>query len=499
MLRCLTIVLGLIFIQSLFSQEVITTHFYTANKVSIKGKIKNYHPNQDNRFVTIIPHDITGMGKDTSVYISDDGVFQAQVFQPFEGDLGLTYRKEFVYLYAGRNEQISIEIDDVKWEKRQENTDALIIGGVSASTSREMNRFKSKIDNHQFTYSPVMGNKNIADKDFTRETNALMNEQLSFLKNYVTENVVIDQKFIKWAKNEIVFIAGRNIAFNCFASKMNTTITYPQLRSLLDKIPLNQIAIPNNAYYYRFLNLLSSDLEIIANINPIYKDTIKSLGNNSILLQMHQIDIYSKNLARELMYFYKFQSQVGRKNNNAKKYKDEFGSVINDPYLSKRYSDMLGDKEEFVSYDIIQKIRKQPSSDTLVHKIEDLLMANKGSYLYLDFWGSWCGPCMNEMQYYPLLIRQLRDRPIVFVFMSVETALKEMQEIQKKHGIKGRFLQLSQNETKILSNAFGFNSYPSHFLVDPRGMLIRNDLPHIAMGTNINSALVDELQNIISK
>jgi thiol-disulfide isomerase/thioredoxin len=149
--------------------------------------------------------------------------------------------------------------------------------------------------------------------------------------------------------------------------------------------------------------------------------------------------------------------------------------------------------ENFEAFAIIDRLKAQKVSPVLKQKLIKLFTAYKGQNLYIDFWGDWCGPCMREMPNYPELISTLADKHIKFVFFSAFTTKESMLAIQKKHQINGDFINLSNDEVSILNNAFGFHSFPTHFMVNTEGMVIGK--PN--KGETAQKA--KEIENILSK
>jgi thiol-disulfide isomerase/thioredoxin len=68
----------------------------------------------------------------------------------------------------------------------------------------------------------------------------------------------------------------------------------------------------------------------------------------------------------------------------------------------------------------------------------------KGKVIYIDFWATWCGPCINEFKYLDQLKAQFADRNIVFLSISVDENKDRWKEFMQKvnevkyHGIVSR-------------------------------------------------------------
>ena len=55
-----------------------------------------------------------------------------------------------------------------------------------------------------------------------------------------------------------------------------------------------------------------------------------------------------------------------------------------------------------------------------IHNLQELVAPYKGRVVYIDIWGSWCGPCKAEMAYVPELKKQFKDRDVVFFYLDMD-------------------------------------------------------------------------------
>lgn len=467
--------------------------FNPDRKFTLEGNIKNYHPTDSTGFVTLRTTSVKGASHDTAVYINERGYFKCHLYQPFDGDIAFAYRDEFIQLYAAHDEEIQLELDDRTWKTEPNKVKVLHVMGKSAALSKHIIDFQHQKAIHEFNVNPDFSNKEQGDERFATDCIIRMNEELAFLVKYIEENKIDDTRFEKWCASDITYRTGKSIAFYCFTGKINRTITYPRLMKYLNPIPLTNPDALSSTSYYKFLDFIVGDFGIISNVNALYTDSIRFHGNSKVAFNLTQIDSYSSGITRQLMYYLLYEKE----NKDCRVNAGRFASTITDPYLRQLFIREASPKEEvLVPANVLAKIKRQPGGSSLYAWMETFLKKNKGSFVFLDFWGSWCGPCMREMPLYPQLINDLRGEPIVFLFLAVDTKEEKMNEIKRNYGVNAEFILLTDNDVKIFNNVLQFSSYPSHFILDPAGSVV--DRGASVLNSGIPEA-VKQVKSVIAK
>lgn len=94
----------------------------------------------------------------------------------------------------------------------------------------------------------------------------------------------------------------------------------------------------------------------------------------------------------------------------------------------------------------------------------------RGQYVLLNFWATWCPPCVEEMPSMDVLYQRYRHRGFVVVGISSdEEGAPVVRGFIEKLGVS--FPILLDSEQRV-SNAYGAKNLPISFLLDRQGNII---------------------------
>lgn len=97
-------------------------------------------------------------------------------------------------------------------------------------------------------------------------------------------------------------------------------------------------------------------------------------------------------------------------------------------------------------------------------KLEDL----RGKVVLLDFWASWCGPCMMAMPEVEKIHQQFAGKDVVVIGVNQQDEAATVKEAVGSKGIT--FTQLLDTDGSV-GNSFGANAIPHTVLIDAQGRI----------------------------
>lgn len=117
----------------------------------------------------------------------------------------------------------------------------------------------------------------------------------------------------------------------------------------------------------------------------------------------------------------------------------------------------------------------------------------RGQWLYLDFWASWCTPCLLSFPFMNEIQEAKASLGIQVVAISVDR--KEERLVDFLHANSSRFDVLWDAPGQV-AKKYAVSTMPTSFLIDPRGFIV---LEHKGFTLNTASSLRQTLERYVSE
>jgi peroxiredoxin len=118
------------------------------------------------------------------------------------------------------------------------------------------------------------------------------------------------------------------------------------------------------------------------------------------------------------------------------------------------------------------------------------LSEQRGKTVLVNFWASWCPPCLAEMPAMERLWRQLKDDSLVIVAVSLDPDPSIVPAFIEDRGVT---FPVGLDPNMAVASIYGVRALPATFVIDRRGGLTALALGPRAWDTRAAHALVEAL------
>ena len=139
--------------------------------------------------------------------------------------------------------------------------------------------------------------------------------------------------------------------------------------------------------------------------------------------------------------------------------------TINDKYLALESADFANAASLRPSSDV----EGMSDGEKILRKI---IEPYKGRIIYVDIWGTWCGPCKRNLKESWKVKEALKDYDIVYLYLANRSSDESWRNVIKEYNLTGEncvHYNLPEDQQTAVEHYVGVNGYPTYKLIDKEG------------------------------
>lgn len=135
----------------------------------------------------------------------------------------------------------------------------------------------------------------------------------------------------------------------------------------------------------------------------------------------------------------------------------------------------------FKYYDRYKELERRPDKKLNIEDLEGSLFEElqkyKGSLLFLDFWASWCSPCIENLPFVKKLGEKYKDEDFKVIYINIDDNIGSAESLANKMGLSGTVLYLDKEQSKEIRKLLDIGGIPHYLLVDKNGEFVEMSEP----------------------
>lgn len=231
----------------------------------------------------------------------------------------------------------------------------------------------------------------------------------------------------------------------------------------------------NSPYFWAISSDIEMDLSGLYILkkqlqNPDYENKDLTTLYSDILNDINNSDTYE---AFAYMSYFKY-------GNNDKVWEAYLAHIlphIHQPELLKNIDEMKTKR-----FEMAQKIKNMSSLPVPTFPLFDIsdkevkLADFNGSFVLLDMWATWCGPCRMEIPHLQEKEELYKQKNIKFVSISFDKKSDKWKRFIEKEGLHGIQLNVGKS-AELINDHYAIKGYPTFILLDTEGKVLKYDFP----------------------
>lgn len=448
--------------------------------IIVAGKILHHHEFPKQEEITIYVNDpISAAQLSFSGKIEANGYFRVEFTRPFPQDVLFIYPAFFqIIVHPGDSIFIELDAKDTTRTKLLKN---IRFSGDAAKANMELAAYQLA----NFTTIQQLQEREEAIKKLSPQEYKSYEENEWNKKKRQRDGFIADvqpsEEVKLWTQYQVDMEYYTNLLQYPMSHRLHNRIKkqtdwdygddyFDFVRELP---PINQKSLINTAASVYLINWYNGyvhevemkkvnyDFSTVINLgDSLWFSGLVERAKSKDLLSQLSISAYMNNLLRY------------KKIANYEKHANEAFRYIKAPFLreplKERYL-LAKENEESSPPPITQVFLKNLNEIKGKTYLDTILQKNRDKVLYIDFWATWCKPCIEELPHSEELRKKHSNRNLAFIFICLDSEKEKWTEFRSDLQLGGQHYFLTKEQGAAIKENLNIRGIPFYLLIDEGG------------------------------
>ena len=178
------------------------------------------------------------------------------------------------------------------------------------------------------------------------------------------------------------------------------------------------------------------------------------------------------NVRAEILYD---ELELAKRQNNEEEYKKLYSILVTEYSLTPKGKQVINRFKPSLSEIQIQKGNRIPSFSFKSIDDPNYIVTDNdmlGKIYMLDFWATWCAPCVAEIPSFQKAYNQYHDQGFEIISVSFDDKLSTVQKFRNTQAMPWFNSFIEKDQKKSIQETFEINAFPVLILIDSKGKII---------------------------